>query len=196
VPARSRFAGASACVVLIVAVVACSGSGGGGDPGPYEAPLSVAAAARLPELNATPSLLPEDTGDRTVVMLLLGVEKSGRVRVDGDPIEVAPSALRLGRAITKRRTTVPRAWAMIREADADRPRYWIPLDPSALIRANVPVRDGDGHVPHLVRVPDMYVTLHVPFFPRGELEFVRHEGTGAGRFRFGERPEDPMERLE
>jgi hypothetical protein len=85
---------------------------------------------------------------------------------------------------------------MIREADADRLRYWIPLDPSALIRANVPVRDGDGHVPHLVRVPDMYVTLHVPFFPRGELEFVRHEGTGAGRFRFGDRPEDPMESVE
>lgn len=84
---------------------------------------------------------------------------------------------------------------MVTEAGADAVRYWIPLDPSALVRANVEIGDG-AHAPHLERLPDLYVTQHLPFFPEGEIEFVRREGTGAGRFRYGRAPEDPLTRID
>jgi hypothetical protein len=39
----------------------------------------------------------------------------------------------------------------------------------------------------------MFSSLRVPFFRRAEVEFVRADGTAAGAFRFGERPDDPMQ---
>jgi hypothetical protein len=203
-------------LVVIGGAVACDG--GDGDPEPaaavegfsgsiagsvgerFEAPVSAAAAAKLPSLDETPQQLPStvDTGS-VVVLLILGVDDGGQVIVDDPPISLAASSLRLGRAITKRRSQRPRAWAMLTESGADVVRYWVPLDPSALVRANITTDDGapddEGHSPHLERVPTMYSALRIPFFPSAELEFVRVDGTGAGAYRFGERPGDMLERI-
>ena len=95
--------------------------------------------------------------------------------------------------MTLRRTAPPAGWALIREDGADTIRYWVPLDPDALIRANIRAADAPDHSPHLERVPVMFSSLRVPFFPRAEVEFVRANGTAAGTFRFGDRPVDPMQ---
>jgi len=156
-------------------------------------PASTAAQRALPALASDPARLPDPPADgATTVMLLLGVDDAGRIALDGPPIELSPSSLRFARAITSRRTTAPPMWAFVREADADVVRYWVPLNPSDAIRVNVR-DDGDEahHQGALERIPEMYQTIRVPFWPRAVVEFVHADGTSAGAFRFGDRPTDP-----
>jgi hypothetical protein len=121
-------------------------------------------------------------------MLLLGLDDRGRAEIDGAPIPVAPAELRLPRAMAERRTTSPRYWAMLRKEGEQAVCYWSPLDQQSLIRANVAPGQPSRHDTRLRRVPVLYSSVHVPFYPRAELEFVRSNGTSAGAFRFGELP--------
>ncbi len=198
-PSTSSWWTAAVLAVSLGALVACdSDRKTNAEVARYVIPVSDQAARKAVALRSDPAELPANVGpDDPVVMLLFGVKETGEVVLDGAPIEVAHSSLRLDRAMAKRRHALPRAWCMIREDGAGEIRYWIPLDPAALVRANLAAGDHESHGAHLERVPVLVAAHRMPFFTGAELEIVRaRDGTGAGRFRFGPTPESPLEKLE
>ncbi len=130
-----------------------------------------------------------------VVLLSVGVV-NGELRVQPTPIPVGGS-LRMERALARRRSDPPAFWLLLVAGEGDGLDYWSPLDPSPRIRANLPTDTEERpHVDGLVAVPEMYVALRVPFYPKGRLYFYAADGTPAGSYRFGAAAAQPLIRLD
>lgn len=148
----------------------------------------------LDRLARNPHVLPPEPDAATpVVMLTLGMDEH-RVLIDGAPIPVS-SSLKYERATAMRRRQPPDFWLLQTNEAGLSYHYWTPVDPDPEIRVNLP-EEGAPDAKLIVKVPEMFVMVHIPFYAGGRADFYRADGAVVGRFRFGERPTAALQPIE
>jgi hypothetical protein len=149
----------------------------------------------LGSLERHPGKIPNAAAKGTpVVMLTLGMDDRG-VQIDGAPMPVL-SSLKFERAMAERRTELPEYWVLQTREDGLAYHYWTPVDPSPEIRVDLPRDADDQDSSMLLKLPEMYVMLRLPFYPGGRVDFYSHDGKAVSRFRFGPQASAPLESVE
>lgn len=175
---RLRFAAVLAATIV---VASCAGGGGGGTP-----PV---VTAQLAALRANPALVPDLPGGQQIFMLTVGL-RGAKILPEGPPVPLMSSALRLERALQKRRPAPPAYWAIQTDPDGAAVTYWTAVDPTPQVRVALPGTGVEKH--ETLTVPEMIVALRVPFTPRGLIFFLAPDGRSYGGYRFGPTADAPI----